>query len=102
MAGRVRLTEPCDEQADHAARVVARVAVGAGAQVADGVKEPVGIRSRADLADGCGVEQLSAHRHQAVEKVGEQGLEAGLIGLQRRGEPVLGDQEVNEGYRVLM
>ena len=25
-----------------------------------------------------------------------QGLEAGLVGLQRRGEPVLGDQEVDE------
>ncbi len=59
VAGRVRLTEPGDEQADHAARVVASVAVGAGAQVADGVQEPEGIRSRADLAGGGrGVEQF--------------------------------------------
>jgi hypothetical protein len=97
VAGRVRLTEPGDEETDHAARVVARVAVDAGAEVADGVQEPEGIRSRADLADGGrGIEQLSAHRHQPVEKIGVQGLEPGLVRLQRRSEPVLGDQEVDE------
>ena len=97
MAGRVWLMEPGDEQADHAACVVARVAGGAGAQVADGVQEPEGIGSGADLAGGGrGVEQLSAHGHEAVEEVGVQGLEAGLIGLERRGEPVLGDQEAGE------
>lgn len=53
LAGRVRLTEPGDEQPGHAAGVVARVAVGAGAQVADG--------------------------QEAVEEVGVQGLEAGVV-----------------------
>jgi RND superfamily putative drug exporter len=39
------LTEPGDEETDHAARVVARVAVAAGAEVADGIQEPEGIRA---------------------------------------------------------
>ena len=91
------MTEPGDQETGHAACVVARVAVGARAYVADGVQEPEGIRSGADLAGGGrGVEQLSAHRHEAVEEVGVQGLEAGPVGLQRRSEPVLGDQEVGE------
>ena len=56
------------------------------------------VPGRISLGGGHGVNDavLSAHRHQAVEKVGVQGLEAGPVGLQRRGEPVLGDQEVDE------
>ena len=51
----------------------------------------------ADLAgvDG-GVEQLSAYGHEAVEEIGVQRVEAGVVGLQRGGESVLGDEEVNE------
>jgi hypothetical protein len=45
---------------------------------------------------GSGVEQLGADGHEAVKEVGVRGLEAGVAGLQRRGESVLGGQEVNE------
>ena len=40
MAGRARLAQPGDEQPGHPARVVARVAVDADAQVADGAQQP--------------------------------------------------------------
>jgi Phosphorylase superfamily len=86
-----------DEQLDHAARVVARVAAPSGTQVADAVQEPEGIHVGTDLAGRhSSVEQLSADGHEAIEEIGVQRLEARVVGLQRRGEPVLGDQEVDK------
>ena len=77
---RALLKQPGDEQVDHPARVVAWVAVHADAQVADGAHESVGIHVGANLArGGGGVEQLSAHGHEAVEKVRVQRLEAGVV-----------------------
>jgi bifunctional non-homologous end joining protein LigD len=91
------LAEPGDEQFGHAARVIARIATGAGAQVADAKQQPEGVLAGADLTGaGGGFEQLSAHRHEAVQEVTVQSLEAGTVGPQGRGQPVLGDQEVHE------
>jgi hypothetical protein len=42
------------------------------------------------------VEQVGAHRHQPVEGVRVQRLEAGTVGPQRLGETVLGDEELDE------
>ncbi len=93
----MRLAQARDEQADHGARVVARVAVVPGAQVADGVQQPEGVHAGLDLPGrGRGVQQLRAHGHEPVEEVGVQRLPAGVVGLQRRGQPVLGHQEVDE------
>ena len=51
---------------------------------------------RISPAVGSSVEQLGAHGDKAVEEIGVQGLEGGIVGLQRLGEAVLGDQEVGE------
>lgn len=91
------LPEPGDEQRGHPARVVARVAAGPGAQVADAEQEGESVLARGYLTGvRRGGQQAGAHRHEAAEEVAVQGLEAGAVGLQRRGEPVLGDQEVNK------
>ena len=86
-----------DDESDHAARVVAGVVVRADAEIADAAHQLVGIHAGENLARrGSGVEQLGADGDEAVEEVGVQGLEGGLVGLQRPGEAVLGDQEVDE------
>src|SRR5258706_3480866 len=96
-SGRGQLKQPGGKQLDHAACVVARVVIDANAQAANATHQFVGIEVRADLAGLRGsIEELSAHRHEAVEKVGVQGIEAGVVGLHNRGESVLGDQEINE------
>jgi hypothetical protein len=57
----------------------------------------VGIHVGENLARrGSSVEQLGAHGDEAVEEIGVQGLEGGIVGLQRLGEAVLGDQELDE------
>src|SRR5260221_4988572 len=96
-SGRARLEESRDEQLDHAAGIVARVEVSANAEAADATHQFVGINIGADLASlGAGFEQLSAHGHEAVKKVGMQRVEAVAVGLQDCGESMLGDQEINE------
>ena len=86
------MKQPGDKQPDHAACVVARVVLDASAQVANATHQFVGIQVRADLAGLRGsIEELSAHRHEAVEKVGVQSIEAGVVGLHNRGESVLGE-----------
>jgi aryl-alcohol dehydrogenase-like predicted oxidoreductase len=89
--------QSCDDEFDHATCVVAGVAVRADTEIADATQQFVGIRFGANLARrGSGVEQLGAHGDKAVEEIGVQGLEGGIVGLQRLGEAVLGDQEVGE------
>lgn len=79
------------------ARVVGVTAGGARAQAADAAHEPVGIEVGTDLARADrGVEQPGADGHEPVEEVGMQGVEARVVGLQRGGEPMLGDQEIHE------
>ena len=91
------MEESRDEQLDHAAGIVARVVVGANAEVADATHQFVGITIGADLAGlGGGVEQLSANGHEAVKEVGMQRVEADAVGLQDRGESMLRDQEIDE------
>jgi hypothetical protein len=91
------LEESRDEQLDHAAGIVARVVVGANAEAADATHQFVGINIGADLAGlGGGGEQLSANGHEAVKEVGMQRVEADAVGLQDRGESMLGDQKINE------
>ena len=36
------------------------------------------------------MEQLGTYRHQLLEKVGMQWVDAGIVGLQQRGESLLG------------
>jgi len=66
----------------------------------------VTITSDAKVADftsfDCGVEQLRADRDQAVEEVVVQHLEAAAVRAQRVGQPMLGDQEINEQVDPLM
>ena len=85
------------EQFDQPAGVIARVVVPSGAEAADAAHQLVAARAGPDLtcADG-GVKQLPADGHQAVEEVRVQRLEAAAVRLQRVGESVLGDEEVNE------
>ncbi len=89
--------QSCDDEFDHATCVVAGVVVRADTEIADATQQFVGIRVGENLARcGSGVEQLGAHGQEAVEEIGVQSLEGGIVGLQRRGEAVLGDQEVDE------
>ena len=92
-----------DDEFDHATSVVAGAVLSADTEIADAPQQFVGVHAGTDLASlSSGVEQLSAHGHEAVEEVGVQGLEGGIVGLQRLGEAVLGDQEVDEEvFRML-
>src|ERR1700735_3883406 len=84
------------EQLDQPAGIIARVVVASGAESADAPHELVAAHARPGLARGDGgVEQLPADRHQAVEKVAVQRLEAVAV-RQRVSESVLGDEEVDE------
>src|SRR5215471_1317565 len=97
VSGRARLAETRDEQIDHAAGMVARVGVGANAEAADATHQFVSIDIGAELAGfSSGGEQLSANGHEAVKEVGVQRVEADAVGLQDRGESMLGDQEIHE------
>ena len=79
------------------AGIVARVIVSANAEAADATHQFVGINTGADLSGfSGGVEQLSAHGHEAVKEVDMQRVEADAVGLQDRGESMLRDQEINE------
>ena len=61
------MEESRDEELDHAAGIVARVVVGANAEVADTIHQFEGINIDADLAGlSGGGEQLSANGHEAV------------------------------------
>jgi len=91
------LAQSADEQVDQAPCVVVGVVVGADAKVADPAHQCQGIDVGTDLAGrGCGVEQLSTDRHEALGEVGMQCVEPGVVGLQYGGESVLGDQEIDE------
>ena len=48
-----------------------------------------------------GVEQLGADGHKALLEVAEQRVEAAAVRLHRLGEPVLGDEEVDEAVDPL-
>jgi len=86
-----------DDEFDHATRVVAGVVVRADTEIADAKHQFVGIHVGENLARrGRSLEQLGAHGDEAVEEVGVQRLEGGIVGLQRLGQAVLGDQEVDE------
>ena len=79
------------------AGVVARVAACPGAEIPDAAEQFVGIQAGADVAGRCGsLKELPAHGDQAVDEVGVQRLEGGVIGSQHFGQAVLGDQEVDE------
>ncbi len=92
-----RQAQSCDDEFDHATRVVAGVVVRADTEIADATQQFVGIHVGENLARrGSSVEQLGAHGDEAVEEIGVQSLEGGIVGLQRLGEAVLGDQEVDE------
>jgi hypothetical protein len=93
----VRLEESRNEQLDHAAGIVARVFASADAKVANAIHQFKSTNISADLAsfDGGG-KQLSANGHEALKEVGMQRVEADAVGLQNRGEPMLGDQEIDE------
>jgi hypothetical protein len=74
-----------------------RIVSSADAEVPDGAHQLVRLDVGPDLARvRRGVEQPGADRHQAVEEPGVQRLEAGAVRPQHGGEPVLGDQEVDE------
>jgi hypothetical protein len=76
-----------DDESDHATCVVAGVAVRADTEIADAAQQFVGIRVGANLARrGSSVEQSGAHRDEAVEEIGVQGLEGGIVGLFPGGE----------------
>ena len=92
-----RSLQSLEEQVDQAAGVIAGIAVTSDAEVADAAHQFVGVRAGPDFARADrGVEQLGADGHQAVEEVGVQRVEAAAVRLQRLGQPVLGDQEINE------
>jgi hypothetical protein len=79
--------QSCDDEFDHATCVVAGVVVRADTEIADATQQFVGIHAGPNLARrGSSVEQLGAHGDKAVEEVGVQGLEGGIVGLQRLGE----------------
>ncbi len=73
-----------------------RVLVSADAEVADATHQLEGINIGANLASFSGGEQLSTNGSKAVNEVGMQRVEANAIGLQERGESMLGDQKINE------
>src|SRR5258708_9142056 len=89
--------QSCDDEFDHAACIVAGVVVRADTEIADAEHQLVGVRVAADLSrPGSGVAQLTAHGDAAGGGVSVQSLEGGSGGLQRLGEAVVGDQEVDE------
>jgi len=91
------LAQSCDEQLDQATCVVAGGVVGTDAEIADAAHEFVGIHVGANLAGlNRGAEQLRTHRHEAVDEVGVQRVESGVVRLQHGSESVLGDQEINK------
>ena len=68
--------QSCDDQSDHATCVVAGIVVRADTEIADAKHQFVGIHAGENLARlSSGVEQLGAHRDEAVEEIGVQGLE---------------------------
>ena len=74
-----------------------RVLVSADAEVADATHQLEGINIGANLASFSGSgEQLCTNGSKAVNEVGMQRVEANAIGLQERGESMLGDQKINE------
>ena len=67
------------------------------AEVADTTHQHGGIDVVAYLSSSCGrVEQLSADGNESIEEVGVQRVEAGTVGLHRRGKAVFRDSEVDE------
>jgi hypothetical protein len=89
----VRSAWSCDEELDQSTCGVVGIVVGAYAEVPDAAHELEGPQIGANLAGtGCSVEQSGAHGHEAVEEVGVQRVEAGVVGLQHGSESVLGDQ----------
>ncbi len=71
-----------DQQPDQPAGVVARIVARADAQIAHAAHQLVGLDVADDLAGiGGRIEQLRAYRNQAVEEVGVQRLEGGVVGL---------------------
>jgi hypothetical protein len=76
--------------------------VASDAEIADAAHQLVGVRTGPDLTGvDRGVEQVRADGYQAVKEVGVQRFEAAAVRLQGLGQPVLGDQEINEEVNPL-
>jgi hypothetical protein len=78
--GRGGLRKAREEQVDHAAGLVAGEGIDSDAQVADAEHQVVSPYVRAGLAGGGGCfQQLVEHGQQAVDELGVQALEPGLV-----------------------
>ena len=73
--------QSCDDELDHVTCVVAGIVVRADTEIADATQQFVGIHAGENLARrGSSVEQLGAHGDEAVEEIGVQSLEGGIVG----------------------
>ena len=93
----IRNPQAGDDEIDHAPGVEAGVVFGAGAQTPNAIHQAEGICARLYLSRSRSrIEQFRTDWNQAVEEPGMQRLVGCIIGLQRGGEAVLGDQEIDE------